>query len=112
MPGAAWIQQNQNRAAPFVDLDWNNNTEPDLIGYNAYRSANGTDYTKLNTSLILVSSFRDKTPLNPATTNYYYKVTAVDTNGNESAYSSVVQTMGGAPQRIRLVGMVGVRGAA
>jgi hypothetical protein len=112
MPTAGWISLLQNRVAPFVDLEWLDNTEPDLAGYNVYRSTtSGSGFVKLNHSLILVSNFRDKTPLDPAVTNYFYRVTAVDTTGNESSVSSEAQTIG-ATQPITLVGMVGIRGAA
>jgi hypothetical protein len=66
-------------------LDWSDNTESDLAGYNVYRSGspNGT-YTKINTSgLIAGSTYNDATA--PENANSYYRVTAVDSTGNESS---------------------------
>ncbi len=70
-----------------VSLDWDNNGESDLDGYNVYR-ANGTGgpYTKLNGSLLAASAYSDTSVTN--FTTYYYVVTAVDTGANESGNSS------------------------
>jgi len=65
-----------------VSLDWNDNTEPDRAGYNVYRSASaGGPFTKLNASLLSSSQYNDTSA--PGGTSYY-RVTAVDTSGNES----------------------------
>jgi len=72
-----------------ASLNWNDNTDLDLAGYNAYRSTtSGGPYTKVNTSLINVSNY-SVTGLTNGTT-YYFVVTAVDTHSNESANSSEV----------------------
>ena len=69
-----------------VLLNWNNNTEDDLAGYNIYRSTtSGGGYTKVNTSLQTSSDYNDTGVTNDTT--YYYVVTAVDTSSNESGYS-------------------------
>jgi fibronectin type 3 domain-containing protein len=67
-----------------ITLNWTANTEPDLAGYNVYRSnaANGT-FFKLNTaSLITSPTYMDSSA--PAGQASFYRVTAVDTSGNES----------------------------
>lgn len=72
-----------------VALDWNDNAENDLAGYNVYRgTASGGPYgTKVNgASLVTDSNYTDATATNGDT--YYYVVTAVDGNGNESDYSN------------------------
>ncbi|MFC2004634.1 fibronectin type III domain-containing protein, partial [Chloroflexota bacterium] len=70
-----------------VDLDWSDNTEPDLDGYNVYRSlTTGTGYSKINVSLVSTSNYTD-TGLSNNTT-YYYVVTAVDNLSAESDYSN------------------------
>ena len=70
-----------------VSLDWNNNSEPDLAGYNVYRSTTqGSGYSKLNISLLADSNYVDNDVDN--FTSYYYVVTAVDTSSNSSAYST------------------------
>ncbi len=70
-----------------VDLDWADNGESDLAGYNVQRStSSGGSYTQINTSLVTSSAFTDTAVMGGTT--YYYVVTAVDTTGNESAASN------------------------
>jgi len=75
-----------------IDLSWYVNTESDLAGYNIYRStSSGGSYGRINTSLVSkYSRTYDDTYL--ADTTYYYKITAVDSWGNESSFSSVVSS--------------------
>jgi pectate lyase len=74
----------------IVSLDWNDNNEPDLAGYNVYRSTtSGGPYTgPLNGSLLNDPNYDDEIVTHDTT--YYYVVTAVDTNSNESGYSNEV----------------------
>lgn len=68
-------------------LDWNDNTEADLAGYNVYRSTtSGGGYVKLNTSPVAGSDYTDDTTVGGKT--YYYRVRAVDTSWNESGDSN------------------------
>ncbi len=70
-----------------VDLDWDDNTESDLSGYNVYRSETGeAPWTLLNTSLVGVSSYTDQTVTNGV--SYTYAVSAVDDSQNESGLSA------------------------
>ncbi|MBM3925397.1 MAG: hypothetical protein FJ320_05325 [SAR202 cluster bacterium] len=70
-----------------LDLDWADNGEGDLAGYNVYRSnSSGGPYTKVNVPLVTGSSYTN-TGLTSGGT-YYYVVTAVDTSGNESGNSN------------------------
>jgi fibronectin type 3 domain-containing protein len=71
-----------------ITLDWFNNTESDLAGYNIYRSSssNGT-FTKLNATLLASSDYFDANA--PSNATSFYRVTAVDTSGNESNFASV-----------------------
>jgi hypothetical protein len=73
-----WTAPTKN--ADDTDLD-------DLLGYSIYRStsANGT-YVQLNTSNIATAAYTDSSV--SSGTTYYYKVTAGDTGGVESAMSS------------------------
>ncbi len=72
-----------------VTLDWNDNSEGDLDGYNVYRATvTGGPYTKQNTSLLSSSNYTDNSVTNGTT--YYYVVTAVDTSTNESDNSDEV----------------------
>ncbi|MCK4723477.1 MAG: hypothetical protein KAT75_09235, partial [Dehalococcoidia bacterium] len=70
-----------------VSLDWNDNSEGDLDGYNVYRSlTSSANYTQINGSLVATSNYNDSTV--HGGTTYYYVVTAVDTGVLESGYSN------------------------
>ncbi|HKQ46479.1 MAG TPA: endonuclease [Phycisphaerae bacterium] len=70
-----------------VDLDWADNGEPDLTGYNVYRgTASGGPYSQINGALVTNSVYSDATVSNGTT--YYYVVRAVDTSSNESGNSN------------------------
>ena len=69
-----------------VSLDWSDNGEADMNGYNVYRSTTqGSGYGKLNVALVADSNYIDSDVNNG--TPYYYVVTAVDINDHESVYS-------------------------
>ena len=75
-------------AAHWVALSWTD-TATNIAGYNIYRSTtSGGPYTKITSSLVTATSYNDMTVV--AGTTYYYVITAVDTNGMESAYSAQV----------------------
>jgi hypothetical protein len=70
-----------------ASLNWNDNSEIDMNGYNVYRSTTqGSAYVKLNSSLLTSSDYLDNGLTNGMT--YYYVVTAVDDANNESGYSN------------------------
>ncbi len=76
------------QAVHTVALTWNASTST-VSGYNLYRTTvSGTGYAKINPSLVAVLSFTDSNVLN--STTYYYVTTAVDSSGNESAFSNEV----------------------
>lgn len=66
-----------------VDLDWDDNSEPDLAGYNLYRD------DELLAAELAESSFSDTAVTDGDT--YTYTVTAIDRSANESAPSSPVE---------------------
>jgi hypothetical protein len=71
-----------------VALSWNASTSP-VSGYNVYRSTvSGSQYTKVNSSLVSGLAYTDTTVVSGIT--YYYVTTAVDSSGSESAYSNEV----------------------
>ena len=79
-----------------VSLDWVDNAEEDLAGYNVYRSTTtGTGYTKLNVSPLNVSSYEDSAVSNG--TRYYYRVAAVNAVSEESPMSLEVSAQPLAP---------------
>ncbi|MHC5143774.1 MAG: carbohydrate binding domain-containing protein [Planctomycetota bacterium] len=67
----------------MVSLNWNDNSEPDLAGYNVWRSTtSGSGHTRINGALVTSSDYTDNTVT--IGTPYYYVVTAVDSLSNES----------------------------
>jgi len=64
-----------------VVLDWDDNTEPDLAGYNLF-----SDGEKINVHPIALSSYWDEGLA--ANQIYIYTISAVDVNGNESGVSA------------------------
>jgi fibronectin type 3 domain-containing protein len=69
-----------------VDLSWSINVEPDLAGYRIYRSEKpGERGQSLLTELLATPAYRDSAL--EAGHRYWYSVTAVDREGNESGTS-------------------------
>ena len=74
-----------------VDLSWSASTS-DVAGYNLYRGSHtGGPYTKTNTTLETSTSYSDEDVLAGGT--YFYVVTAVDSAGAESPFSTEVQAV-------------------
>jgi len=72
-----------------VSLNWADNSEPDLDSYSVYRSTSTGSYGPA----ALASNLTSSTYVDSSVSNgilYYYAVTAVDSDGNESAQSSEV----------------------
>ena len=70
-----------------VLITWEKVIDFDLAGYNIYRSYSATGiYTKINSSPVKDLKYLDSA----GNENYWYKVKAVDTSGNESRYSEPV----------------------
>ncbi len=66
-----------------VQLAWRSPIDPDLAGFEIFRSATpGGPYVRLTTRLVILTSFVDATA--PAGIPSYYVVRSVDTSGNES----------------------------
>lgn len=76
-----------------IALTWNAVTvasgEPALAGYNVYKGVGGAPTVKINTALVVGTSYLDPNSDLTAGTSYEYDVTAVDVNGNESAASNI-----------------------
>lgn len=70
-----------------IELTWSPNSEPDLAGYNVYRSENDV-LERRNPELLLIPVFRDSN-VRPGIP-YRYQIRATDKNGNESASSEEV----------------------
>ncbi len=71
----------------MVKLTWEENAEADLAGYRLYRSSSEEGpFKQVNTEPILCPWYFDE--VLPAVMTFY-KVTALDESGNESAFSQV-----------------------
>jgi hypothetical protein len=92
--GLATVPSSGN-SAPYIDLSWEPNTEPDLAGYFVYRQLirlNGDlqgPLARLTQSPVTAPAYRD-VAVHPGQ-RYSYWVTAVDASGNESAPSAKAQ---------------------
>jgi hypothetical protein len=83
-PVGLQIDDNDNR----VRVSWSENAEVDLAGYRLYKSSyEDGPFKKVNSDLLLCPWCYDT--VTPACLTFY-KVTAVDESGNESAFSEVM----------------------
>jgi pectate lyase len=81
-PAGFWALGQNGQAV----LTWTANAEDDLDGYWIYRTTTwGTNYVRLNETPLAQADYIDTDVVNGAM--YYYRVTAVDTSGNESDVS-------------------------
>lgn len=80
---------NADRTSNEVDLSWSINSESDLAGYRVYRSERENDMGDLVTAELLLSPAYRDTSVAPGH-RYWYRVTAVDRTGNESAPATPV----------------------
>lgn len=87
-PKGISLAPGNNRVAAF----WAANPERDVAGYNIYRSTDPDlakeQWTKLNRSLLVKTTFQDDSVQSGV--KYYYYLTAVDAVGNVSQPSDVV----------------------
>ncbi|MFC1966818.1 hypothetical protein ACFLWI_07780, partial [Chloroflexota bacterium] len=90
-----------------VSLDWNDNSEGDLAGYNIYRGLSSGNHTEIE-SLWTSSNYTDTGLTNDVI--YYYVVTAVDDGSNESGYSNEASTTPGDPPPAAPTGLVATGG--
>ncbi len=75
-----------------LTLDWTANGEYDVAGYNIYRAMSETGpYTRLTSQPVAATTYQETGLANGTT--YWYRITAVDTSGNESAQSAAKSGM-------------------
>jgi hypothetical protein len=93
--GLAAVPGGATAAEGSIDLSWEPNTESDLAGYLVDRqevSSSGVltgTPTRLTPTPILAPAYRDQTAV--PNQRYAYRVSAIDTVGNESAPSADIQ---------------------
>jgi len=74
----------------YVDLSWEISSEPELAGYHVYRGEQeSSPGERIAAELLPTPTARDNSVA--AGHNYWYRVTAVDRGGNESAKSAAIQ---------------------
>jgi hypothetical protein len=71
----------------YVQLNWEENTETDLKGYNVYRAKTDQPYLLIAQN-IATNYYTDNTVTGGQT--YYYAVTAIDTSNNQSKFCDTV----------------------
>jgi fibronectin type III domain protein len=88
-----WLFQGRSarRHSHSVDLKWKASASP-VVGYYVYRSDKSQGpYIKLNSTPAPMTSYTDTTVQGGHT--YFYKVTAVDTQGRESMFSAQIRAV-------------------
>lgn len=87
-PPAAPAGVSAARQDPNVRVQWSANSEPDLNGYSVYRAAAAAGpFTRVTGSLVTNTQWVDAAVPGGAT-QLWYRVTATDLSGNESALSA------------------------
>jgi len=83
----------------YARVTWSANPEPDVDGYSIYRatSASGS-FARVNATLVSGTEYLDAA-IPAGATAVWYRVTASDLSGNESAQSSAAQVQLAGPRR-------------
>lgn len=86
-----WVAFGGTGVPYTVGLSWTASTSQ-VVGYNVYRGpVSGGPYYRINSAPVPGTSYVDNT-ISPSDT-YYYVTTAVNSNGQESAYSNETQAI-------------------
>lgn len=73
-----------------VQLSWNSNADPDLVGYRVFRSNfRNHEYSQITSSPVSDSIFHDFLNINTLTDSVYYKIQATDKRFNNSGFSNI-----------------------
>lgn len=75
-----------------IGVVWNPNEHPYTAGYRVYRSEDNANYTLVNPDKLLKGSYYIDASVQNGT-QYFYKVSAVDRDGNEGIKSDVVDAI-------------------
>jgi len=79
-----------------IEIRWDASAETDLVGYHVYRADGERSYQRITTLLDEGTAYHCDHGLLPEH-HYVYRVTAVDTSGNESAPSTPLDAWSAAP---------------
>jgi type 1 fimbria pilin len=82
------IQSGNNH---IVDLNWKASTSKNVAGYNIYRGLSNSTSEKINPGLVASTLYEDSTVVNGNT--YYYAVTTVNIEGEESAKTPALKVV-------------------
>lgn len=75
-----------------VSLTWNNNTEPDLLGYRVFRANHKSDeFSQITRDPLKINGFTDTINVKTLTKKVYYKILALDQHFNPSDFSVIVE---------------------
>ncbi|HEY0796743.1 MAG TPA: fibronectin type III domain-containing protein [Acidisarcina sp.] len=72
-----------------IDLSWDPGSEADLAGYMVYRRETGGVAARISGEMLIAASYRDTGAV--AGRRYFYSVSAIDLDGNESGRSAEVE---------------------
>ncbi len=75
-----------------VSLSWNENLELDLAGYNLYRSQTEGELGNQIGGLLTQNSFLDRDVIGSENYYYYYRLCAIDQDGNRSELTPAIKT--------------------
>jgi len=75
-----------------VSLSWNENLELDLAGYNLYRSQTEGELGNQIGGLLTQNSFLDRDVIGSENYYYYYRLCAIDQDGNRSEFTPAIKT--------------------
>ncbi len=78
-----------------IKLDWHSGGELDLAGYRIYRKIDQGIWDSLNSALVADTMYVDSVP--SETARYWYRIRAIDTDGNASPLSDSVDSYTYAP---------------
>jgi len=75
-----------------LTLTWQHGPEPDLAGYNIFfANQNDHAFIQLNAAPLATDTFHHSLKLKTLTEEIFYKIVAVDFNGNPSPYSDILK---------------------
>jgi fibronectin type 3 domain-containing protein len=124
MPRVAYLTDSTPPAGPIgltgivdsngiVQLQWKNNKEQDLLGYQVYASFNPDyQFSQVTKAVVKDNHFTDTIAMNSLDRRVYYKIVALDKSYNHSAFSAtaLLQKPVRIPPSVPVAGKVLVKG--